>query len=171
MMHGTINIKYMRYVTMQRFKRRNKILETYMLTIGNLFVCSGTAVTRQFVPALCTLLYPLGTLTWRIPLFNFHRGHHLYKWAACEIDFFPASSADVKDDACGLLRHTYSCHFYRIYIQKRKNPLRQVVEGTELCTLVNDQLDAQFLYFIIRLLQSSTCFEHRRAHHQEDKLY
>ena len=26
-------------------------------------------------------------------------------------------------------------------------------------TLVNDQLDAQFLYFIIRLLQSSTCFE------------
>ena len=26
-------------------------------------------------------------------------------------------------------------------------------------TLVNDQLDAQFFYFIIRLLQSSTCFE------------
>jgi len=25
-------------------------------------------------------------------------------------------------------------------------------------TLVNDQLDAQFFYFIIRLLQSSTCF-------------
>ena len=38
-------------------------------------------------------------------------------------------------------------------------------------TLVNDQLDAQFLYFIIRLLQSSTCFEQRRAHHQEVKLY
>ena len=33
-------------------------------------------------------------------------------------------------------------------------------------TLVNDQLDAQFL-FIIRLLQSSTCFELRCAHHQE----
>ena len=33
--------------------------------------------------------------------------------------------------------------------------------------LVNDQLDAQFFYFIIRLLQSSTCFEQRRAHHQE----
>jgi len=31
---------------------------------------------------------------------------------------------------------------------------------------VNDQLDAQFLSFIIRLLQSSTCFEQRRAHHQ-----
>ena len=38
-------------------------------------------------------------------------------------------------------------------------------------TLVNDQLDGQFIYFIIRLLQSSTCFEQRRAHHQEVKLY
>ena len=37
--------------------------------------------------------------------------------------------------------------------------------------LVNDQLDAQFFYFIIRLLQSSACFEQRRAHHQEIKLY
>ena len=27
-------------------------------------------------------------------------------------------------------------------------------------TLANDQLDTQFLYFIIRLVQSSTCFEH-----------
>ena len=31
--------------------------------------------------------------------------------------------------------------------------------------LVNDQLDTQFFYFIIHLLQSSTCFEQRRAHH------
>ena len=38
-------------------------------------------------------------------------------------------------------------------------------------TLVNDQLDGKFFYFIIRLLQSSTCFEQRRAHHQEVKLY
>ena len=38
-------------------------------------------------------------------------------------------------------------------------------------TSVNDQLDAKFLYFIIRLLPSSTCFEQRRAHHQEVKLY
>ena len=38
-------------------------------------------------------------------------------------------------------------------------------------TLVNDQLDAQFFYFIIRLLQSSACFEQRRAHHQEVILY
>ena len=37
--------------------------------------------------------------------------------------------------------------------------------------LADDQLDAQFLYFIIRLLQSSTCFEQRRAYHQEVKLY
>jgi len=37
--------------------------------------------------------------------------------------------------------------------------------------LVNDQLDTQFFYFIIRLLQSSACFNQRRAHHQEVKLY
>ena len=37
--------------------------------------------------------------------------------------------------------------------------------------IVNDQLDAQLFYFIIRLLQSSTCFEQRRAHHQDVKLY
>jgi len=38
-------------------------------------------------------------------------------------------------------------------------------------TLVNDQFEAQFFYFIVRLLQSSTCLEQRRAHHQEVKLY
>ena len=38
-------------------------------------------------------------------------------------------------------------------------------------TLINDQLDAQLFYFIIRLLQSSACFEQRRAHHQEVTLY
>jgi len=37
--------------------------------------------------------------------------------------------------------------------------------------LVNDQFDAQIIYFIIRLLQSSTCFEQRRSHHQEVVLY
>jgi len=42
----------------------------------------------------------------------------------------------------------------------------------EACiTLANDQLDAHFLYFMIRLLQSSTCFEQSRAHHPEVKLY
>ena len=38
-------------------------------------------------------------------------------------------------------------------------------------TLVNDQLDIKLFHFIIRLLQSSTCFEQRCAHHQEVKLY
>ena len=38
-------------------------------------------------------------------------------------------------------------------------------------TLANDQLDAQFFYFIISLLQSTTCFEQRRAHHEEVKLF
>jgi hypothetical protein len=37
--------------------------------------------------------------------------------------------------------------------------------------LVNYQIDAQFFYFIIRLLKSSTCFEQRRANHQEVKLH
>jgi len=37
-------------------------------------------------------------------------------------------------------------------------------------TLANNQLDAQFLHSIIRPLESSTCFEQRRAHHQEVKL-
>jgi len=37
--------------------------------------------------------------------------------------------------------------------------------------LVNDQLDTLFFYFIIRLLQSSTCFEQRRSHHQEVKVH
>ena len=36
---------------------------------------------------------------------------------------------------------------------------------------VNDQLDAQLRYIIRLLLQSSTCFEQLRAHHQEVKLY
>ena len=35
--------------------------------------------------------------------------------------------------------------------------------------LGNDQLDTRLTYFIIRLLQSSTCFEQRRAYHQEVK--
>ena len=38
-------------------------------------------------------------------------------------------------------------------------------------TSVNDQLDAQFFYLIIRLLQTSTCFEQRRADRQAVKLY
>jgi hypothetical protein len=34
-------------------------------------------------------------------------------------------------------------------------------------TLVNNQIDAQF-FFLICLLQLSTCFEQHRAHHQEN---
>jgi hypothetical protein len=37
-------------------------------------------------------------------------------------------------------------------------------------TLVNDQLDAQ-LFFRICLFQICTCFEHSRAHHQNNELY
>ena len=42
--------------------------------------------------------------------------------------------------------------------------------GTKNVFLGSDQLDVQFFYFIIRLLQSYTCFEQRRAHHQEVNL-
>ena len=38
-------------------------------------------------------------------------------------------------------------------------------------TLVNDQLDVKFFHFIIRSLQSPTCFEQRCAHQQEVKFY
>ena len=54
----------------------------------------------------------------------------------------------------------------RVYRLERPAPVRAVP-----FILAKDQLDAQFLYFIIRLLQSSTCFEQRRAHHQEVKFY
>jgi hypothetical protein len=38
-------------------------------------------------------------------------------------------------------------------------------------TSVSDQLDEHLFYFIIGLLQLSTCFEQRRANHQEVKFY
>jgi len=40
----------------------------------------------------------------------------------------------------------------------------------EYLTLANDELDAKSLYLIIQSIQSSTCFEQRRAHHQKAKL-
>ena len=40
-----------------------------------------------------------------------------------------------------------------------------------MAALLNDKLDAQSFYFLINLLQSSTRFEQRRAHHQEVILY
>ena len=60
------------------------------------------------------------------------------------------------------------CSFLSLYVICNCYPLF----SCKFCTsIVNDQLDAQFLYFMIRLLQSSTCFEQRRAHHQKVKLY
>ena len=47
----------------------------------------------------------------------------------------------------------------------------QVQLGTVCPCLDNDQLDAHLLYFTIRLLYSSTCFQALHAHHQEAKLY
>ena len=38
-------------------------------------------------------------------------------------------------------------------------------------TIVHNQIDSQLLYFIIRLLYSSTCIEQRRAHQQQVKFY
>ena len=45
------------------------------------------------------------------------------------------------------------------------------VDNYSAIILDNDQLDTHLLYFTIRLLQSSKCFEQRRVHHQEVKLY
>jgi len=53
----------------------------------------------------------------------------------------------------------------------RLDPFPETSVPTYHFTLAKDQLDAQLLYFIIRLLQSSTCFEQRRIHYQEVKLY
>jgi len=38
-------------------------------------------------------------------------------------------------------------------------------------TSVNDQLNTQFFYFLYDFLQSCTCFEQSRAHHQDVNLY
>ena len=67
-------------------------------------------------------------------------------------------------------------HHHQEIIELQRYELRFILFNVLLTvhlsvTLVNDQLDAQLLYFIIRLLQSSTYFEQRRAHHQEVKLY
>jgi Mg2+/citrate symporter len=66
----------------------------------------------------------------------------------------------------GVFRNFESAAMLR-FVGKYFNVLLTVHIST---TLVNDQLDAQLLYFIISLLQFCTCFEQRRAHHQEVKL-
>jgi hypothetical protein len=49
-------------------------------------------------------------------------------------------------------------------------PLKRNVK-LKLSILVNNQLDTQLFFFRIYLFQFSTCFEHPRAHHQENQLY
>ena len=68
--------------------------------------------------------------------------------------------------SCWILH--YAGHMWRVVIQLCFYVLLTVHLSI---TLVNDQLDAQLFCFTIRLLQSSICFEQRRAHHQEVKLY
>ena len=105
------------------------------LNTGCLFICSDIGVSLQLIAVPYTSLYVLGTPKGRtsIPLFNVHRGSHLYKWAARALDLCPPSCADVKNETCRLLRLFYSCHFYHIYIQVCRNPLRQAAEATEFC--------------------------------------
>ena len=63
-------------------------------------------------------------------------------------------------------------HSNGLHVPTTSHPSFNVLLTVHLgITLVNGQLDAQFFYFIIHLLQSSTCFEQRRAHHQEVKFY
>ena len=58
-----------------------------------------------------------------------------------------------------------------------KQPIGPIFKGqakqeiSSSMALANDQLDAQLIYFIIRLVQTSTCIEQRRAHRQEVILY
>ena len=66
--------------------------------------------------------------------------------------------------------YTYVCH-YGVFSENFA-PKEDIERTTILfITLVNGKLDAQLFYFIMRLLQSSTCFEQRRARHQEVRLY
>ena len=88
----------------------------------------------------------------------------------CELFFSPirGNPYDPHDDHVT----AYTCSCIKDIILKTNVLLFFFLPAVHLSiTLVNDQLDAQFFYFIIRLLQSSTCFEQRRAHHQEVKLY
>ena len=63
-------------------------------------------------------------------------------------------------------RFSTRCEHYHVIVNSstKQSPFPWI-------TVVSDQLETQLLYFIIRLLQSATCFEQRRAHHQEVKLY
>ena len=69
--------------------------------------------------------------------------------------------------------HINKSEAYVVPVQGKHQILFNIFLAVHLsANLVNDQLDAQFLYSIIFLLQSSTCFEQCCAHHhQEVKLY
>ena len=78
-----------------------------------------------------------------------------------QVRFFP-SGAEFKNE-CNPISDCLHISISWLVIKLIINLIRQ--------TLVNNQLDAKSFYIIISLLQSSTCFEQRRAHHQEVKLY
>jgi len=69
---------------------------------------------------------------------------------------------------CTCSIHEKECHpslqiLHHMTDASKHSVFRTETQLTQL--LVGDQLDAQFFY-IIRLFQSSTCFEQTRAHHQ-----
>jgi hypothetical protein len=65
----------------------------------------------------------------------------------------------------------YAFIVYTLWNKYTKECFNVLLTAHLTIALVNDQLEAHLLYFIIRSLQSSTCFEQHRAHHQEIKLY
>ena len=73
-----------------------------------------------------------------------------------------SGSSEHSNEPPGSLKCSNCCTIERLSVPERK-----LFQGT----LVNDQLDTQLFYFIVRLLHTSTCFEQRRAYHQEVELY
>ena len=72
---------------------------------------------------------------------------------------------------CFWLEKAY-CLSFLIYICVLERKKTDVLLTVHLSiNLVDDQLEAQLIYYIIRLLHSSTFFEQRRAHHQEVNFY
>jgi hypothetical protein len=60
------------------------------------------------------------------------------------------------------------CHILFVLLWYISKYLELILYESPCIILANDQLDAQF-FFLICLLQFSTCFEqHRAAHHQEN---
>ena len=89
-------------------------------------------------------MYPVASLSYIILYSSIRNSSHIVHTA----------SANKLVHICTEIRDLWNCIFDLRFVN-----------------LVNDQLDARFFYFIMRLLQSSTCFEQRRAHHQEGEFY